>query len=104
VEYETKVFQHGFGNETTKYQGWPNDDIDREWEEMYSSKFTPSTWFGLCLSITEGVTLHVDSKMHDQIAAKSEHIPIPGFEGEYMIGLDVFHQLHCLVSRSRSDK
>lgn len=25
-------------------------------------------------------------------------VPIPGEPGSYIVGLDVFHQLHCLVS------
>jgi hypothetical protein len=40
--------------------------------------------------------------MHDRLETKSERIAIPGLENEYMVGLDVFHQLHCLVSFSES--
>src|ERR1700761_5190594 len=99
VEYETKSFHQGFGNDTSPYQGWPNDEIDQRWEDMYSSQFVPFITLGpFILTKTEGVTLHVDAKMHDQLAAKSELIAMPGLESEYLVGLDVFHQLHCLVS------
>jgi len=27
----------------------------------------------------------------------TEHVPLEGHTDEYVIGLDVFHQLHCLV-------
>lgn len=39
IEYEIKTFQRGFHNDTTSYQGWPTDEIDILWEELYSSKF-----------------------------------------------------------------
>jgi hypothetical protein len=48
--------------------------------------------------ITEGISVHIDADSQALIPGKSEHVPHPGFENEYMIGLDVFHQLHCLVS------
>jgi hypothetical protein len=37
VEYETRTFKRGFQNDTTPYQGWPTDEIDTLWEELYSS-------------------------------------------------------------------
>jgi hypothetical protein len=39
IEYETRSFRRGFQNDTSPYQGWPNDESDALWEEMYSSKY-----------------------------------------------------------------
>ena len=59
-----------------------------------------------CLTVSnfvkEGITLHIDEESNDRIPKKSEHVPVRGYENEYLVGLDVFHQLHCLVSCTTS--
>jgi hypothetical protein len=38
VEYETVVFHNNFHEDRTPYQGPPNDEVDRKWEELYHGK------------------------------------------------------------------
>jgi hypothetical protein len=38
IEYEVKVFQKGFLDDTSPYQGWPDDEKDQLWEKLYWSK------------------------------------------------------------------
>ena len=47
-----------------------------------------------------GVTIRVSEKEHGRLINKTEHVAIPGLEQDYVTGLDVFHQLHCLVSNT----
>lgn len=59
--------------------------------EILSSKM-------LCPRLTsyaDGVRLHIDKASANKLPNKT--LPIPGMEGQYITGLDVFHQLHCLV-------
>lgn len=42
--------------------------------------------------------MQVDSASHDRLLNKTVHFPVRGYESTYVVGLDVFHQLHCLVS------
>jgi hypothetical protein len=51
--------------------------------------------------MTEGVTFHIPDEAAQRLLNKTERVPVPGYEKEYMVGLDVFHQLHCLVSRTQ---
>jgi hypothetical protein len=38
IKYEAKVFYKAFETELSPYQGWPDDEKDRMWEDMYGSK------------------------------------------------------------------
>ncbi|UNI18540.1 hypothetical protein JDV02_004803 [Purpureocillium takamizusanense] len=80
VKYVPRQFLAAFGKETSPYQGWPTDEQDQMWEDMY----------------IYGTTFQIDQKEHDRLINKTEHVAIPGLEDKYMTGLDVFHQLHCL--------
>ena len=81
IEYEVRTTLDGF-TQKSDYQGWPDSDKDQRWEQLYK----------------DGVVLHVGPEVAERLPFKTEHVPSPGLEGEYVIGLDVFHQLHCLVS------
>lgn len=45
---------------------------------------------------TDGLSVHISSLEHETLVNKTERIPLPGFQSEYLMGVDVFHQLHCL--------
>lgn len=36
--------------------------------------------------------------MSDAAKLVDKTVPLPDYPGEYVVQLDVFHQLHCLVS------
>lgn len=38
VKYVPRRFLAAFGKETSPYQGWPTDEQDQMWEDMYICK------------------------------------------------------------------
>jgi len=40
--------------------------------------------------------MHIEPDSHSHLLNKTVHFPVHGYEGTYAVGLDVFHQLHCL--------
>ncbi len=107
------VFQQAFGDDAgnlSPYQGWPDDERDKLWEDMYTSEFdvliiilSKGYLFQMSnrnVRTSEGVSIRIDKAEHQLMPNKTERIPIPGQESEYRIGIDVFHQLHCLVGKS----
>lgn len=63
----------------SEYQGWPNDEIDRLWEEY-----------------EQGGAIAVDEQTAQKFPYPTEHVALAGHEHEHIVGLAVFHQLHCL--------
>ncbi|KAI9823489.1 MAG: hypothetical protein M1819_001343 [Sarea resinae] len=83
IEYETVVFNSGFGVERngprkTPYLGPPSDEGDAAWLALYNHN-----------SLTQIPAS--DAKRLPNATAE-----IPEKPGHYVVGLDVFHQLHCL--------
>lgn len=85
------------------YRGWPDDEKDRMWQDMYSSEYKPrpevQTGKQVADNTLEGMAIRIAEDSARKLINSTEHAPISGFEKEYVVGLDVFHQLHCLVSR-----
>ncbi|ETI25972.1 hypothetical protein G647_02749 [Cladophialophora carrionii CBS 160.54] len=80
VEYETVVFHNNFWEDRTPYQGPPTDEVDMAWDALYKDV---------------GV-IKVDGRTARQVPNMT--LPIPGEEDSYILGIEVFHQLHCLNS------
>lgn len=38
VEYMPKLFSNRFDGELSRYQGWPTDETDARWQDLYSSE------------------------------------------------------------------
>ncbi|KAH7030008.1 hypothetical protein B0J12DRAFT_745274 [Macrophomina phaseolina] len=75
VEYHEVHFQAALANQTA-YMGFPNDEIDKRWSELYD--------FGISvITEEEAMNLHRPT------------LPIPGTK-DYLVELDVWHSLHCL--------
>ncbi|EOA80854.1 uncharacterized protein SETTUDRAFT_100702, partial [Exserohilum turcica Et28A] len=86
IQYETHTFFPEFGKMPSEYKGWPNDDQDALWEELHS----------------KGRAVQISPKENSMLYNQSINVPIVGFEDKHMIGLDVFHQLHCLDTLRKS--
>jgi len=40
--------------------------------------------------------MHINEGAYKYMKNKTERVPVPGYENDYWVGLDVIHQLHCL--------
>ncbi|KAM4066825.1 tat pathway signal sequence [Hirsutella rhossiliensis] len=77
VEYETVVFTGGLHGDKSEYQGW-SDEVNARWEALYND-----------IGISQ---IPADSAARLPNATT----PIASDPTQYMVELDVFHQLHCL--------
>ncbi|KAL9113667.1 MAG: hypothetical protein Q9227_002112 [Pyrenula ochraceoflavens] len=84
IEYEMVAFHNNFWEDRTPYQGPPTDEVDREWNKLYKNV---------------GI-IKIDEKSAKKLPNKT--LPIPGEEDSYVVGIEVFHQLHCLDSIRRA--
>ena len=83
TEWKEVVFHNNF-DDKTRWQGPPNDEVGQAWRELY---------------IDIGV---IKIPKEDAEKLPNQTLPIPGEEDGYIVGLEVYHQLHCLVCRSSS--
>ncbi|KAL4960883.1 oxidase ustYa family protein [Aspergillus stella-maris] len=77
LQYKTQTFFSGFGDEKTAYMGPPSDTYDRAWEDLYN--------YGI-----------IKIPQSDAAQLVNHTMPHPSDPGQYVVELDVFHQLHCL--------
>ncbi|KAI9038103.1 oxidase ustYa family protein [Aspergillus affinis] len=80
IEFETKRFYRSRGGDKSPYQGWPSDEIDQLWKDSY----------------VRGLNTYVTADEAGPLLEETLRVPVPGRENEFMVVLDVFHQLHCL--------
>ena len=45
-----------------------------------------------------GIFSTISTEQAEKLPHRTARLPLPGREDEYMVTLDVFHVLHCLVS------
>lgn len=69
----------------SEYEGWPDDDKDRLWEEY-----------------EKGNRIRVDRTIAEKLPTMSEHVPLEEYKDDYVVGLSVFHNLHCLSAIRKS--
>ncbi|KAJ3759343.1 hypothetical protein EV360DRAFT_42064, partial [Lentinula raphanica] len=77
VQYEIRYFNASFRTDITKYQGTPTPEIDKSWDDLYQN----------------GIN-QIPASEANKLVDKT--VPIPGDEKNYIVTLEVFHQLHCL--------
>ena len=80
VEYEFKQFNRSRGVDKTPWQGWPSDEIDQMWNDLYMP----------------GIITTVDANEAKLLPEETQRLAWPGREDEYLVTLDIFHQMHCL--------
>ncbi|KAF4625988.1 hypothetical protein G7Y89_g12180 [Cudoniella acicularis] len=94
VQYLHQKFTRSRGEDKSPYQGWPNDDIDALWRAQYF----------------DGLLTTVDEATAMKLPEETSRFNWPSREDEYILTLDVFHQMHCLdvvrmaLYRDRYDK
>ncbi|KAL4799883.1 hypothetical protein BDV19DRAFT_200462 [Aspergillus venezuelensis] len=77
LQYKTQTFFSGFGDERTPFMGPPSDAYDKAWEDLYN--------YGI-----------IKIPLSDAAQLANHTMPHPSDPGQYIVELDVFHQLHCL--------
>ncbi|OKL57499.1 hypothetical protein UA08_06893 [Talaromyces atroroseus] len=83
IRYKNLAFTTSISPHLTKYQGPPTPENLAAWEDLYSCRFL------LALGVSR-------IPMSEAAKLVNKTVPIPDYPGEYVIQLDVFHQLHCL--------
>ncbi|GFF57926.1 hypothetical protein IFM61392_05424 [Aspergillus lentulus] len=82
VRYKNVVFNSGWGDQKSIYMGPPSEENNKAWDDIHVA---PAM---------------VKIPASDAAKLVNKTVPIPddlGYSsGYYLIGLDVFHQLHCL--------
>ncbi|KAJ6614243.1 hypothetical protein B0H10DRAFT_1803924, partial [Mycena sp. CBHHK59/15] len=78
VEYKTVKFTRGIEDDIPMYECCPSAAVDEAWEVLYQ---------------------YAEMKVPRSEAAKmvNRTYPLLGNEGNYILALDVFYQLHCLA-------
>lgn len=76
------------------YNGEPSAKVDQAWTNLLQCK---------CLKLlesarTDGTDMNIAVSKSDLDKIGADSIKVPGEEGEYIAGLGVYHELHCLVS------
>lgn len=118
IKYETRVFDENFQAkgpymgrpDGVPDAGIPTNETDAMWDDLYLSKsifqIIPCLFFPF---------LHARLSNHASLIVGVSQIPyssarqlpnatelIPGTEDQYIVELDVFHQLHCLNALRKS--
>ncbi|KAJ6568675.1 hypothetical protein B0H19DRAFT_938236, partial [Mycena capillaripes] len=77
IEYKTIKFHRGVGDDVPVFERSPSAEGDQAWEGLYADAAS---------RVPKAEVMKMTNKT----------LPILHDQGNYMIALDVFHQLHCL--------
>ncbi|KAK7923739.1 hypothetical protein PG985_007810 [Apiospora marii] len=78
IRYKRRPFVIGLGDNLTEYEARPSPELDAKWDDLYS--------MGI-VAISQEQASHLEEKTQPL-----SHDP----DNRYVLGLDVFHDLHCL--------
>ncbi|CAN8102768.1 unnamed protein product [Discula destructiva] len=79
VEYRMETTYASEDYPDSEYQGWPNDRKDKLWDRY-----------------EDGNYFWVNASTASKLPFPTEHAPAEGHTEDYIVGLSVFHVLHCL--------
>lgn len=100
VEYIELDFSDAF-NSTSKYRGPPTKELEDAWEDLTFSKrdFSSIRTIETDVFVEHAVEIPLD-KLHFANRTEADHMKkVPPEVGTgYVALIEVFHQLHCLVS------
>ena len=102
MKYTNVVSISGFGTDLSPYQGPPSPEKDQLWTELYNCMMSAHQLTCRPEPNTDVIAVGISRiPIEDAAQLVNRTVPIPGDPGQYIIALDVFHELHCLVSRDR---
>lgn len=84
----------GFDNDP--FTGPPTPERDALWEDLYNCMRLRRSVFEASLTLELVAMIKIPIESAAKLADRT--VPIPGDPGQYIISLDVFHELHCLVN------
>lgn len=100
IRFETRHFDPRFKGEPSQYMGQPTPEIDKLWYDL--AKCEPKLSLP-CYSITaanmyrEVRNFGADHGTLEKLNLTKGAVQFPGTD-TYQVGLEAYHQLHCLVS------
>lgn len=77
ISYKYYTFFNGFEDNISPFQSPPSTELDARWEDLYN--------FGIS---------RIPRSQAARLPNRTEEIP--GDEGNFIVELDVFHEIHCL--------
>ena len=101
TEWKAAVFHSSLTSpDRTPWQGPPTDEVDAKWAELWDgTERIHSRSFGSKANSDVGKGVIKVSGV-DAERLPNATLRIPGEEDGYIVGIEVFHQLHCLVRES----
>lgn len=79
IEYTLETAYASQDTSTSEYQDWPDDKKDKLWREY-----------------ERGNRIRIDRTIAEKLPHMPEHVPLEEYKDDYVVGLSVFHNLHCL--------
>lgn len=85
-------------NDGDVFQSDPSPEVDKAWEDLYISASPAQyyAWLNQLLSLDS--TSRIPKSIAERLPNKTSEI-YGDPDGYYIVGLEVFHQLHCLVRK-----
>ncbi|KUI68419.1 hypothetical protein VM1G_04649 [Cytospora mali] len=84
IEYRVESTYASQDSPVSDYQGWPDDVKDKLWDEY-----------------EKGNRIRIDRKEAEKLPRATERVPLEEYKDDYVVGLGVFHNLHCLSTIRR---
>lgn len=108
TRYESRKFEPHFVGPPSEYQGLPSPELDAKWYDLAKCKKNlyildshSGKVQGLHIDLLTVRNYGVDQNTLVKANKTKANVQFPG-TSTYQVGLEVFHQLHCLVQQSMS--
>lgn len=103
IEYRIETTYASEEYPDSEYQGWPDAHKDRLWSKYEGEQIIPTISHlrldcprRLTATQKEGNYLWIDGQTASKLPFETEHAPTVEHMDDYVVGLSVFHVLHCL--------
>ncbi|KAJ4422079.1 hypothetical protein N0V82_003271 [Gnomoniopsis sp. IMI 355080] len=82
IEYRTELMYDGVDNRNpmSEYQGWPNDEKDKLWDQF------------------DGAMVRINRQEAEKLPHLSQHVAVENYEDDFVVGMTFTHTMHCLNS------